>query len=58
MKRHLKPRVAFFDFACCEGCQLTVLQLEEKLMEILNHVEIVAWREVMTGESQDYDVAF
>lgn len=53
-----KPRVAFFDFACCEGCQLTVLQLEERLLEILRHVEIVTWREVMTGESQEYDIAF
>jgi sulfhydrogenase subunit delta len=53
-----KPRVAFFDFACCEGCQLTVLQLEERLLEILNHVEIVTWREAMSGESQEYDIAF
>ncbi len=58
MKEQVKPRVAFFDFACCEGCQLTVLQLEEKLLEILSHVEIVTWREVMTGESLDYDIAF
>jgi coenzyme F420-reducing hydrogenase gamma subunit len=53
-----RPRVAFFDFACCEGCQLTVLQLEEKLLEILKHVEVVTWREVMTGESLEYDIAF
>jgi sulfhydrogenase subunit delta len=58
MQRHAKPQVAFFDFACCEGCQLTVLQLEEKLLEILKHVEIVTWREVMTGESEEYDIAF
>ncbi len=58
MQKPDKPRVAFFDFACCEGCQLTVLQLEEKLLEMLNHVEIVAWREVMTGESHHYDIAF
>ena len=36
-----KPQVAFFDFACCEGCQLSVLQLEERLLEILGHVDVV-----------------
>lgn len=52
-----KPRIAFFDFACCEGCQLSVLQLGEQLLEMLGLVELAAWREVMTGED-DYDVAF
>ncbi len=53
-----KPKVAFFDFACCEGCQLTVLQLDETLLELLDHVDVVTWREVMTGESESYDIAF
>lgn len=53
-----KPKVAFFDFACCEGCQLTVLKLDEKLLDLLAHVEVVTWREVMTGESDSYDIAF
>ncbi len=53
-----KPRIAFFDFACCEGCQLTVLQLEETLLELLRHVEVVEWREAMSGRSNDYDIAF
>lgn len=53
-----KPRIAFFDFACCEGCQLTVLQLEETLLQILDHVEVVAWREAMSDGSDDFDIAF
>ncbi len=53
-----KKRIAFFDFACCEGCQLSVLQLDEKLLDLLAHVEVVTWREVMTGESDTYDIAF
>lgn len=53
-----KPTVAFFDFACCEGCQLTVLQLDEALFSILEHVEIVEWREAMTGCRDAYDIAF
>jgi sulfhydrogenase subunit delta len=58
MEKPARPRVAFFDFACCEGCQLTVLQLEEKLLEIVKHIDLVTWREAMTEESQEYDVAF
>ena len=53
-----KPRVAFFDFACCEGCQLTVVQLEEGLLDVVKHVDIVTFREAMTEKSDDYDVAF
>jgi coenzyme F420-reducing hydrogenase gamma subunit len=53
-----KQRVAFYDFACCEGCQLTVLQLDERLLELLEHVEIVAWREAMTGAAEECDIAF
>ena len=58
MTRSTKPRAAFFDFACCEGCQLTVLQLDETLLDLLDHVDVVTWREVMTGESASYDIAF
>jgi len=53
-----KPQIAFFDFACCEGCQLTVLQLEEALLDILEHVDVVTWREAMSEQSSDYDIAF
>ena len=53
-----KARVAFFDFACCEGCQLTILQLEEKLLDVIAQVDIVTFREAMTETSDDYDVAF
>lgn len=53
-----RPTVAFFDFACCEGCQLTVLELDEKLLTLLDHVEVVAWREAMTGEAKKCDIAF
>lgn len=58
MKNHPKLRIAFFDFACCEGCQLHVLQLEERLLALLEHVEVVAWREVMSAAGDDYDIAF
>ncbi len=53
----MKPRVAFFDFASCEGCQLQVANLEETLLDVLRLVDVVAFREVMTEHSDDYDIA-
>jgi sulfhydrogenase subunit delta len=58
MKAASKPRIAFFDFACCEGCQLSVLELGDTLLELLAQVEVVAWREVMSAGSDRYDIAF
>lgn len=52
-----KPRIAFFDFACCEGCQLTVLSIGEPLLELLKHVEVVEWREAMSEKSDEFDIA-
>lgn len=53
-----KPRVAFFDFASCEGCQLQVINLEEDLLRVVEAVEVVSFREAMKGHSDDYDIAF
>jgi coenzyme F420-reducing hydrogenase gamma subunit len=43
-----KPRVAFFDFACCEGCQLQVANMGETVIDILGLIDVVEWREVMS----------
>lgn len=53
-----KPKVAFFDFACCEGCQLQVYNLEEELLDLLTLVQPVEWREAMSDKAEKYDVAF
>jgi len=52
-----KPRVAIFDFACCEGCQLQIVDLEEELLDLITVIEPVTWREAMTEESDEYDIA-
>ena len=52
-----KVRVAFFDFACCEGCQLQVANMGETLLAVLDAIEVVEFREVMSEKSADYDVA-
>ena len=53
-----KPKVAFFDFACCEGCQLTVIDSLQTHLELVEAVEIVQFREAMTEKGEDYQIAF
>ena len=55
----MKPKVAFFDFTCCEGCQLDTLNIEGKdLVDLVNAIDIVEFREVATGVADHYDIAF
>ncbi|MFZ5905833.1 MAG: cytochrome B [Nitrospirota bacterium] len=53
-----KPKVAFFDFACCEGCQLQVANMGETVLDVLGLIEVVEWREVMSEKwGKKLDVA-
>ncbi len=52
-----KPKVAFFDFTSCEGCQLSILNLETELLELLEIIDIVEFREAMSEKSDTYDIA-
>jgi sulfhydrogenase subunit delta len=55
----MKPKVAFFDFSGCEGCQLDILNLSpEEVLGLVGAVDIVNFREVMTEREENYDVAF
>ena len=54
----MKPKLAFFSLACCEGCQLQVLSLEDEILDILGAVEIVNFREAIDDRREDYDIAF
>lgn len=54
----MKPRVAFFDFASCEGCQLQVVNLEVEMLDVLAAIDIVNFREAISERSDDYDIAF
>ena len=52
-------KVAFFDLACCEGCQLQVANLGETLLDLLGLVELVEFRELLTETcSGPIDLAF
>ncbi|MCE7945926.1 MAG: NADH:ubiquinone oxidoreductase [Chloroflexi bacterium CFX4] len=52
------PRIAFFEFTSCEGCQLTVVDTLQDHPELLNAVEIVQFREAMSERGDNYQIAF
>lgn len=54
----MKPRVAVFDFTCCEGCELQILNCEEEMPDLVAALDIVTFREAMVEQSQYYDIAF
>ncbi len=54
----MKPKIAFFEFTSCEGCQLTVVDSLQDHPELLDVVEIVQFREAMTEKGEDYAIAF
>ncbi|TAN40345.1 MAG: NADH:ubiquinone oxidoreductase [Nitrospirae bacterium] len=53
-----RPRVAFFELSSCEGCQLQLLNNEATLLDFLSLVEVVNFREGMSGGTDDYEIAF
>lgn len=53
-----KPKIAFFDFTSCEGCQLTVVDSLQTHLDLLEAVEIVQFREAMSEKGEDYAIAF
>lgn len=54
----MKPKVAFFDFTSCEGCQLTVVDSLQTHLDLLDAVEIVQFREAISQRGEDYAIAF
>lgn len=54
----MKPRVAVFSFTSCEGCSLAILECENELLDVINLVDFVRWREAMTETSDEIDIAF
>ena len=60
MTTKTKARVAFFDFACCEGCQIELTNLgQDVFLGLLDHIEIVEFREAMSEKTtQPIDISF
>lgn len=53
-----KPRLAVFKFASCDGCQLSLLSLEDDLLALADKIEIALFLEASSHiEPGPYDVA-
>lgn len=54
-----RPTVAFFDLASCEGCQLQVANFGDELLTILERIELVEFRELLSERPEGHlDIAF
>jgi len=52
-----KPKIAILDFTDCEGCEVAIVSLREKLLELTDQVEVVNWRLAQKrADSGPYDV--
>ena len=53
-----KPRLAVFKFSSCDGCQLSLLDLEDELLALAGEVEVAYFLEAATNpKGGPYDVA-
>lgn len=56
--RH-RPRIGVVKFASCDGCQLTLLDLEDDLLAIADRVDIVEFAEATSNRSSGpFDILF
>ena len=53
-----KPKVAFFGFTGCEGCQLQIANKEDTLADLLGSIEVRSFRLISSDKNDDYDIAF
>ena len=57
MGRRVKPRLAVFKLASCDGCQLSLLDCEDELLAVVGEVDIVNFLEASRAvEKGPYDV--
>ncbi len=58
MTAQAKPRLAVFKFSSCDGCQLTLLNLEDELLALCGAVEIARFDEASSKIAEGpYDLA-
>jgi sulfhydrogenase subunit delta len=54
-----RPRVGVVKFASCDGCQLTLLDLEDELLAVVDRFDIVEFAEATSNRSSGpFDVLF
>ena len=55
----MKPRVAVFKFASCDGCQLQFLNAEDELLKLAGQIDFVYFPEARSRTLEGpYDIAF
>jgi len=53
-----KPRLGVFKFSSCDGCQLSILDAEDELLDLLDKVELADFLEASSASAgPPYDVA-
>mgnify|MGYP000285278727 CR=1 FL=1 len=58
MSRTARPRLAVWKFASCDGCQLTILDLEDELLTLAGAVEIAVFHEASSDVGEGpFDVS-
>lgn len=58
MQTRPKPKLAVWKFTSCDGCQLSVLDLEDELLELSAAIEIAYFKEATSSELQGpYDLS-
>jgi coenzyme F420-reducing hydrogenase gamma subunit len=54
-----RPKVGFFDFSSCEGCQIELTNYgDEAFLELIKHIDIVEFREAMSEKAGHLNIAF
>jgi sulfhydrogenase subunit delta len=51
----LKPKIAIYDLTDCEGCEVEIVSLREKLLDLEKQIDIVDWR---LGQERKEDEPF
>ena len=49
-KKQFRPRLAVWKFASCDGCQLTLLDCEDQLLDIARQIDIAYFPEAAKGD--------
>src|SRR3990172_2568355 len=58
MTSTLKPKLAVWKFASCDGCQLSILDCEDELLALAEHVEIAYFPEATRAVAKGpYDLS-
>jgi len=50
-----KPKLALYWAASCGGCEITILDIEEKILDVANFFDIVLWPCAMDFKYEDVE---